>query len=509
MARDHRNRANRLGKAIAGSAAVVALVALPGGAAFAVSHDAPLEETECPASLNGEAPGTVWCGYLTVPEDHAVPDGATIRLFVVHYLPTGDPYPDAVLDIPQLGWAQDHTGASNLREHRDYVVMDPRGTGLSEPSLACPEIEGLAPLRFATRTDDAGTRTALVAAVDECRDRLVAEGIDLAAYGLEEIAADAEDLRTALGIEQWNVRSVGSGARIAFEILRRYPEHVRATFLDSPEIPIQDLLTTGILGTRHALHELATACASKPPCDGQPLDLEQLVARQVARADETPFVGAHGAHRGVDIPILADGALHLLYIREAASWSPELIPAGVYDFEREGEGEGADDWIVDGPAFMRGYEPDAFDLDFFHHGAWLSSVCRDEMPFVDHDALVTLAGDEPGYAGAFVDAPWADACESWGVGAADPSVHEAVQSDVPALILHGRFDPYAPRPLAEEAAAMFSTGWRLEVPVEGFNVFSTDCVIELRNAWLDAPTSPPDTTCVDQLPPVEFPASLR
>ena len=107
-----------------------------------------------------------------------------------------------------------------------------------------------------------------------------------------------------------------------------------------------------------------------------------------------------------------------------------------------------------------------------------------------------------------MNAPWADACEAWDVGAADPSVHEALESDVPALILHGRFDPYAPRPLAEEAAAMFSTGWRLEIPVEGFNVFSNDCAIELRNAWIDSPTEPPDTTCVDQLPPMSFPTSL-
>ena len=64
-----------------------------------------------------------------------------------------------------------------------------------------------------------------------------AQGVDLGAYNLREVAADAEDLRIALGIERWNLRGLGSGSRIAFEILRRYGEHVRAVWLDSPEIP--------------------------------------------------------------------------------------------------------------------------------------------------------------------------------------------------------------------------------------------------------------------------------
>jgi pimeloyl-ACP methyl ester carboxylesterase len=489
--------------------------------ASATEGGPPLEEAPCPAEMTGEAPDSVWCGFLTVPEDRDDPDSATIRVFVTRALPSGEPYPDPVMSFDELGWgldlrAESQVGAmplgTSLRRHREIIGIDPRGTGRSEPSLACPEVEELAPLRFATRSGDPGTRAALVDAVTECRGRLVDAGIDVAAYDLEAIAADAEDLRMALGIERWNLRSSGSGSRVLFEILRRYPEHVRAAWLESPELPTHDLLGTGIVGTRHALEEVISACAENPACDEQFPDLGALMAEQIKRWDEDP-IEWHGHHRGVDIPYLEDTAFHLLTRREAATWFSELIPVGYYSLEREGppseEGGGEPaDWITGGPAFYFGYGAQPWELEYFSDGAWFSTVCRDQMPFVDDEALVVQAGDEPGYRKAFVDAPIVHICRAWDVGAADSSVHEAVASDVPSLIFHGRFDPYAPRPLAEEAASMFSTGWSVEYPTDGYDVVGNPCALDVRNVWLDDPMSAPDTTCIDRLPPMEFPTTL-
>ena len=84
---------------------------------------------------------------------------------------------------------------------------------------------------MAAPINDRRTRAKLLPAVQACRDRLAGQGVDLGGLQRREIAADAEDLRLALGIERWNVRALGSGARIAFEILRRHGEHVRAVWL--------------------------------------------------------------------------------------------------------------------------------------------------------------------------------------------------------------------------------------------------------------------------------------
>ena len=109
-------------------------------------------------------------------------------------------------------------------------------------------------------SDDPHAWDGFLTAVRECHDRLVGEGIDLAAYNMAEVAADVEDLRIALGVDQWNLKGFGTG-RYVFEIIRQHPESVRAAYLDTPEAPEHDLLSTAIIGTRLALGELTAACA--------------------------------------------------------------------------------------------------------------------------------------------------------------------------------------------------------------------------------------------------------
>src|SRR5262249_24577235 len=87
----------------------------------------------------------ITCGYLSVPEDHSAVGGRGVRLPRALTPPTGAPPPadpavslaggpgsGAVATTPALaqGWA-------TFLAHRDLIVVDQRGTGLSQPSLAC------------------------------------------------------------------------------------------------------------------------------------------------------------------------------------------------------------------------------------------------------------------------------------------------------------------------------------------------------------------------------------
>lgn len=67
-----------------------------------------------------------------------------------------------------------------------------------------------------------------------CHDRLASQGVDVAAYDIEQAAADVEDLRVALGIYAWNLGSLGTQSRIVLEVMRSYPNHVRAVYMDLP-----------------------------------------------------------------------------------------------------------------------------------------------------------------------------------------------------------------------------------------------------------------------------------
>jgi pimeloyl-ACP methyl ester carboxylesterase len=92
---------------------------------------------------------TVHCGFVTVPERHANPNGKTIRLPVFVYKALNpNPAPDPIVMLAggpgQSGQVYTLllTGAryQALAAQHDLIVFDQRGTGKAEPALTCPEL---------------------------------------------------------------------------------------------------------------------------------------------------------------------------------------------------------------------------------------------------------------------------------------------------------------------------------------------------------------------------------
>src|SRR5512145_2828573 len=109
---------------------------------------ARFEKTDC---WFKEPPGRdVECGWVIVPEDHAKPDGKTIKLAAARFTSDAStPEPDPVI------YLEGGPGGSALKsyinqfdfffgpllEKRDVILFDQRGTGYSEPALSCPEFK--------------------------------------------------------------------------------------------------------------------------------------------------------------------------------------------------------------------------------------------------------------------------------------------------------------------------------------------------------------------------------
>ena len=457
-----------------------------------------INDTPCPDAFVAPQGGTVRCGFLTVPEDRSEPNGRTIRLFFSRWTPQGDLLPDPILDIDYLvlSFGEGTRGYDWL--HRETFILDERGTERSEPVLDCSELDEIASTSLSAPSDDPEWRGSFRDAVRHCHDRLVDRGIDLAAYDLQEMAADAEDLRVALGVGEWNLRGLGSGARLALEIIRRYPEHIRATWLDTPELPQVDGLTGAILSTRYAMRQISRACAEDPQCESAFPDVRHDIASALSRYARHP-VKLAGRGDGGEVPILLDGGLFLRAFREVLTYWPEFAPAAAVASPSALVEYGSTGLINDTAPFTYGYVPGDEAHFTFAHGAFLSSFCRDQLAFTTQAHLVALADGDPAYEQAFARTPFFEACTIWDVGSADPEVHEPVTSDVPTLLLVGRFGPYAPRPVIEEAARTLSTSWIVEFPNEGHNVLSDECAVDLRNTWIEDPASPPDTSCVGDL----------
>jgi WD40 repeat protein/pimeloyl-ACP methyl ester carboxylesterase len=480
----------------------------PGRFVSAGQSTSAFEDVPCPPDVLSGIANEVVCGYLTVPENRAESDDRTIRIFVTRIqAPSGNPEPDPIfMPGANLAFTPNYDGLAPAAErlNRELIIMDERGLGHSRPALSCPEVMHLSDPAAGIVLGTPSTRVRFLEAVQACHDRLLSRGTDLGSYNLAESAADAEDLRTALGIEEWNLITVGTASAISFEIMRRYPGHIRAVVLDSPEAPHVDLFTEAILGTRYVLEEIAKACAADRACAARFPDVRGAWAEMLQRLHQNP---SHvSTRRGVRVVV--DDSLTVRVTREGLAYSHA---AGTYprtlsrirESGRRPVDPRAAGWR-ETPLFTNGYAVLFDDPLDFSSGLFYSIVCHDELPFVDTAALAEAAEGDPWYVEAYAHSVYSEVCERWGIGKAAANIHQPVRTDIPTLILVGRFDPFAPLPLIQEAAATLSNSWIVTAPNWAHNVLGSECGPPTRNAWIDAPTSPPNTSCLSRLPEFEF-----
>lgn len=172
---------------------------------------------------------------------------------------------------------------------RDLVIFDQRGVGLSEPSLVCPEIRQLS--RELLDDDlSAATLGLELEAWRRCRDRLLAEGVDLSAYNSAASAADVVALRTALGYESWNLLGVANGSRLELTVMRDDPDGVRAVVLDSAYPPHRSTVKELPANFDRALGVLFAGCAQD--------------AGRTVRPHHVARLGAIGGRDSRQLPLL-------------------------------------------------------------------------------------------------------------------------------------------------------------------------------------------------------------
>ena len=136
--------------------------------AKAVAYAPKLEPRECGQPLPADV--KVTCSYLVVPEDRTK-SGNEVRLAVtVLHSKAANPLPDPVVYLhggpggDESGLAE-YYGDAPFLDQRDIVLYDQRGSGLSEPSLNCPEVDEAILARFTklgTYEEEVGERRTAV-----------------------------------------------------------------------------------------------------------------------------------------------------------------------------------------------------------------------------------------------------------------------------------------------------------------------------------------------------------
>jgi pimeloyl-ACP methyl ester carboxylesterase len=434
-----------------------------------------------PGSLTGKltpcsVPGLeeeVFCGRYEVPEDRAAGAGRKIGLNVV-VLPakTAEKEPDPLVFLagggvaPATGYAGFLGRAlPDLRQHRDVLLVDQRGTGGSNP-LDC---------ELSTDADNAEYRDEVRfrEAVRRCR-REVESKADLHYYTTPIAMDDLDDVRGWLGYPRLNLYGASYGTTAAMVYLRRHRQHVRSVVLQGV-LPLDaPMWLESPRSSQLALEHVFATCARQRAChDAFPQLAEEFgtlmrrlvdapVAVEVAKAD------GERVKVVIDAEVLRVFVFRLLYSAERIHDLPLLVHlahGGDYVPLARRLAEKVDSGIP--------------------KGIYLSIVCSEEIPKFEAAALPAAV------VGTLTELRVSRdllACGEWVRGWLPPDHWSAVASDVPVLLMTGSLDHVTPPRYAERVARTLSRARQLVLPNRGHNDVDP-CVTGLVEAFVGAGSS--------------------
>ena len=465
----------------------------------------------CPVDVPSGA--VVECGLLRVPENYSLPDSRQITLSVailrsdnesaaadpILYL-EGGPGGSPVKRLPRtyetlFRPVMQQTG-------RDIILFDQRGTGFSSPALDCPGYlaERVNLLDYAdgsTPLSEIDVRLRLVAALQDCGQQL-AVAADLSQYHSANSARDVQMLRQALGYETVNLWGISYGTRLALTVLRDNPDGIRSVILDSVYPPDVNLFTEHPSNTLGALDALFVTCARDAACGTTYADVRGLLFETVAALNAEPVrltirdtrTGTTYENVRFDGDLLLDTLIDFMYDSDLLPFVPFLIT------------EASAGNLQSFAAYL-GYRIGR--QDDISNGMYLAVQCREELAFTERGAIraaLRQIGDLDDYTPAGIQGDdYVPICAVFETGHAPALENIAVRSDVPALLLAGRYDPVTPPHWAKQAAETLSNSAFVELPDAGHAVsVGAGCGQQLLIMFVNTPARERlDVSCVDAL----------
>src|SRR5215212_4114988 len=240
---------------------ILILVTLQSASAVRQDRPARLVLTDC--QIQGVQGAK--CGTLEVYENRATKKGRKINLNIVVAPATGDKRePDPWVYFaggPGSAATEDASGIADafkkIREHRDLLFVDQRGTGKSHP-LNCDfynpaDLQSY--LGYFFPLED----------IRKCRPQLEPNA-DLKLYTTDIAIDDMDEVRAALGYEQLNLFGGSYGTRAALTYLKRYPKRVRTATLQGVAPANSYMPSDFPLAMERALQGVIAECAADEPC---------------------------------------------------------------------------------------------------------------------------------------------------------------------------------------------------------------------------------------------------
>jgi pimeloyl-ACP methyl ester carboxylesterase len=440
-------------------------------------------------------PGPAKCGTYEVFENRAARKGRKISINILVLPATGDKRePDPFFYFaggPGSGASEDAPGIAQafakIREHRDLVFVDQRGTGQSN-RLDCAFYDAKNPqsyLGYFFPLDE----------VRKCRTELETKA-DLTLYTTTIAMDDIDEVRAALGYDKINLFGASYGTRAAMVYLRQHPKSVRTVMLQGVAPTNMHMPGDYPQQTERALQGVLAECAADEACNKAFPNIKSEARAVLDRLIKGP-VDVEFTPQGAPAPIkvtlsrnlVAEAVRYMLYNAGGASRVPlflhqaaggNFVPLAqaAFRFRRTLVGTGS-------------------------NGMYLGVTCAEDLPFIKRGEGESERNAQNTFLGDYRLQQQREACELWPRARVDADYFKPVRSDVPVLILTGEWDPVTPPANGDFVSRTLPNSLHIVVPhgAHGLGgLDGLDCIERLSAEFVDRGTTKGlDTSCVKNI----------
>ena len=461
----------------------VIIIAFTFSSSIAHPRDNPprIELTPCSIDrFNGEAK----CGSYEVYENRLTRRGRKITLKIV-IIPadSNDRLPDPVIYIaggPGASATASAAGVANtlaqIRQHRDLVFLDQRGTGGSHP-LNCNLY----------KQSDLSSYFGDVFPPDDvrkCRETLERDA-DLTLYTTLSAVDDLDDVREALGYHTVNLFGASYGTRLALVYLKRHADHVRTVTLQGVS-PTNEFVPRNFpQSAERALEGILGECDANEACHKAFPNLRNEASQvfEKLRIGSVPL-----SLRNVNVVLTHDQAVEgirfMLYAPGTASRIPLIL-------HQASQGEFTP--ILQASLAYRRQVLPGVSL-----GLYFSITCAEDIPWIKPGEGARLARDT--FLGEASLRQLRAACRMWPRARVPNDYRKPTKSSSPVFVLTGEWDPVTPPTNGDATARYLSDSLHVVVP-HGAHDFGDlegiQCLLDLETEFVERGSIKGlDTSCV-------------
>lgn len=468
-----------------------------------LTHAQDFEKTDSfyPDSETLKKENIEW-GYLTVPENWDGTTEKTVKLAVAVIRSTspanektspvviieGGPGAGAINSV--WSWV-----SHPIREKSDIILIDIRGTGLSEPKL-CPDLGSDFLKILAKNQTPAEDEVEKAKAAMACQRKLLIEEIDIKAYHSGNIAKDLHSLKNYLNYDNWTVYGVSYGTYMALVYANDFPEDVANLILDSPISDISEYYTNNTINYVSSLNKVFEDCKNDPNCNANYPDLEKKYYETITKLEKNPITV------NVNKSIIEEGtftynaedfkiAVHqALYNQQLI----EVLPLLIYEFNN-GNTHALSELVA---AFSG-----ALSLDY---GMYYCVSCNETIPnnsYEDYEkknATTKLTAGLSFYKSDFV------VCDMW-----NKKQHSTIKTDslglqtnVPTLIFTGKYDPITPEKNGEILQSKITTAYVINAETTGHASSFSQSAKQIIKQFITSPNQHPKTETAESNKKINF-----